>query len=158
MFRATQGLVSAMVMPWVFDYAVDIDTCRSFTGLSLTLLESAFCQLVKPLAANCCRVRCRSRVHGCCVCVKEALLLKKHFNAFGRDVAPVHMFCDNMAAIKLIKHRIASMWSTHTINRNNGVQRLSRIRCLFYTVLTRQYIWLATIICAKQSSQTRQHR
>jgi hypothetical protein len=44
---------------------------------------------------------------------KEALWLRKLFAAFGMNVSPVQMMCDNQAAIKLIKHPIASMRSKH---------------------------------------------
>jgi hypothetical protein len=47
---------------------------------------------------------------------KEALWLKKLFIDFGINVLPVQMLCDNQAAIKLIKHPIASMRSDKHID------------------------------------------
>ena len=64
--------------------------------------------------------------------VKEALWLRKLFVAFGMNVTPVHMFSDNQAAIKLIKHPIASLRSKHIDVQHHFVrERAARGEVLF---------------------------
>jgi hypothetical protein len=94
------------------DYAGDLDTRRSTTGFVFTLGGGAisWSSRLQPTVAV---STAEAEYMAAASAVKEALWLKKLFGTFGTDVAPVHMFSDNQAAIKLIKHPIASMRSKH---------------------------------------------
>jgi hypothetical protein len=94
------------------DYAGDLDTRRSTTGYVFMLHGGAISwssRLQPTVAVSTAEAEYMSAASA----VKEALWLRKLLDMFGMDVTPVHMFCDNQAAIKLIKHPIASMRSKH---------------------------------------------
>jgi hypothetical protein len=113
------------------DYAGDLDTRRSTTGFVFTLHGGAvsWSSRLQPTVAV---STAEAEYMAAASAVKEALWLKKLFAAFGRDVAPVHMFCDNQAAIKLIKHPIASMRSKHIDVQHHFVrERVARGEVVF---------------------------
>ena len=113
------------------DYAGDIDTRRSTTGFVFTLNGGAisWSSRLQPTVAV---STAEAEYMAAASAVKEALWLKKLFAAFGQDVAPVHMFCDNQAAIKLIKHPIASMRSKHIDVQHHFVrERMARGEVVF---------------------------
>jgi hypothetical protein len=113
------------------DYAGDIDTRRSTTGFVFTLNGGAvsWSSRLQPTVAV---STAESEYMSAASAVKEALWLKKLLTALGRDVAPVHMFCDNQAAIKLIKHPIASMRSKHIDVHHHFVrERVARGEVVF---------------------------
>jgi hypothetical protein len=104
----TKGLLGY----WDADYAGDLDTRRSTTGYGFVLNGGAISwssRLQPTVAVSTAEVEYMSVASA----TKEALWLKKLFVDFGINVSPVQMFCDNQAAIKMIKHPIASMWSKH---------------------------------------------
>jgi hypothetical protein len=64
--------------------------------------------------------------------VKEALWLRKLFSVFGINISPVPVYCDNQAAIKLMKHPIASMRSKHIDVQHHFVrERVARGEAVF---------------------------
>jgi hypothetical protein len=64
--------------------------------------------------------------------VKEASWLRKLFSVFGINISPVPVYCDNQAAIKLMKHPIASMRSKHIDVQHHFVrERVARGEALF---------------------------
>jgi hypothetical protein len=94
------------------DYAGDLDTRRSTTGYVFVLNGGAVSwssRLQPTVAVSTAEAEYMSAASA----TKEALWLRKLFSAFGVDVSPVQMLCDNQAAIKLVKHPIASMRSKH---------------------------------------------
>jgi Reverse transcriptase (RNA-dependent DNA polymerase)/gag-polypeptide of LTR copia-type/Integrase core domain/GAG-pre-integrase domain len=94
------------------DYAGDLDTRRSTTGYVFVLNGGAISwssRLQPTVAVSTAEAEYMSAASA----TKEALWLRKLFSTFGIDVSPVQMLCDNQAAIKLIKHPIASLRSKH---------------------------------------------
>jgi hypothetical protein len=94
------------------DYAGDIDTRRSTTGYVFVLNGGAISwssRLQPTVAVSTAEAEYMSAASA----TKEALWLSKLFATFGIVVTPVQMYCDNQAAIKLVKHPIASMRSKH---------------------------------------------
>jgi hypothetical protein len=94
------------------DYAGDLDTRRSTTGYVFTLHGGAVSwssRLQPTVAVSTAEAEYMSAASA----VKEALWLTKLLRVFGLKVQPVELLSDNQAAIKLIKHPIASMRSKH---------------------------------------------
>jgi hypothetical protein len=113
------------------DYAGDIDTRRSTTGFVFILGGGAvsWSSRLQPTVAV---STAEAEYMAAAAAVKEALWLRKLFACFGMNVTPVHMFCDNQAAIKLIKHPIASLRSKHIDVQHHFVrERAARGEVLF---------------------------
>jgi Reverse transcriptase (RNA-dependent DNA polymerase) len=113
------------------DYAGDVDTRRSTTGYVFVLNGGAvsWSSRFQPTVAV---STAEAEYMAAASAVKEALWLRKLFAAFGMDVTPVRMFCDNQAALKLIKHPIASMRSKHIDVQHHFVrERVARGEVVF---------------------------
>jgi hypothetical protein len=122
------------------DYAGDLDTRRSTTGLVFTLHGGAvsWSSRLQPTVAV---STAEAEYMAAASAVREALWLKKLVAVLGRDVSPVHMFCDNQAAIKLIKHLIASMRSKHIDVQHHFVrERVARGEVVFEYCSTNQMV------------------
>ena len=94
------------------DYAGDLDTRRSTTGYVFTLNGGAVSwssRLQPTVAASTTEAEYMSAAAS----VKEALWLRKVLPDFGIETSCVNIVCDNQAAIKLLKHPIASARSKH---------------------------------------------
>jgi ribonuclease HI len=94
------------------DYAGDLDTRKSTTGYVFILHGGAVCwssRLQPTVAVS----TAEAEYMAAASAVKEALWLRKLLAVFHIDFTPVEVFSDNQAAIKLIKHPIASLRSKH---------------------------------------------
>jgi hypothetical protein len=113
------------------DYAGDLVTRRSTTGFVFTLNGGAVSwssRLQPTVAVSTAEAEYMSAASA----AKEALWLRKMFASFGVDVTPVHLWCDNQAAIKLIKHPISSMRSKHIDVQHHFVrERVARGELVF---------------------------
>jgi hypothetical protein len=94
------------------DFASDLDTRKSTTGYVFVYNGGAISwssRLQSTVAVSTAEAEYMSAAFS----VKEGLWLRKLFAIFGVDITPVHVYCDNQAAIQLIKHPIASLRSKH---------------------------------------------
>jgi hypothetical protein len=147
MFGAPQGLVYALVMLWVCRVTVMPIMRVTLIPAGLPLALFSLCMGVRAVSWSS-RLQptvavstAEAEYMAAASAVKEALWLKKLFAVFGRDVSPVHMFCDNQAAIKLIKHPIASMRSKHIDVQHHFVrERVARGEVVFEYCSTNQMV------------------
>ena len=95
------------------DYAGDIDSRRSTTGYVFVLNGGAISwssRLQHTVAVSTAEAEYMAAAHA----VKEALWLRKLLADFGKGGGKaVQLWCDNQAALKLLKHPIASNRSKH---------------------------------------------
>ena len=127
--RGLQGYCDA-------DYAGDVDTRKSTTGYVFTLNGGAVSwssRLQPTVAVSTAEAEYMSAASA----VKEALWLRKLAALFGIGVGPVHLYCDNQAALKLVKHPIASMRSKHIDVQHHFVrERAARGEVVFEYIST----------------------
>ena len=94
------------------DYAGDIDTRRSTTGYTFIMsggVISWSSRLQPTVAAS----TTEAEYMAAASAVKEALWLRKLMMDLGKPVETLKIFCDNQAAITLLKNPIASTRSKH---------------------------------------------
>jgi hypothetical protein len=94
------------------DYAGDIDTRRSTTGY-VFILNGGVISWSSRLQATVAVSTAESEYMSAAAAVKEALWLRKLLSDFGKATPTVKIYGDNQAAIKLLKHPIASLRSKH---------------------------------------------
>jgi hypothetical protein len=94
------------------DYAGDIDTRRSTTGY-VFLLNGGTISWSSRLQATVAVSTAEAEYMSAAAAVKEALWLRKLLSDFGKTTSTVTIYGDNQAAIKLLKHPIASLRSKH---------------------------------------------
>ena len=94
------------------DYAGDIDTRRSTTGY-VFILNGGVISWSSRLQATVAVSTTEAEYMAAAAGVKEALWLRKLMADFGKPVKTVNIYGDNQAALKLLKHPIASIRSKH---------------------------------------------
>jgi hypothetical protein len=94
------------------DYAGDIDTRRSTTGY-VYILNGGVISWSSRLQATVAVSTAEAEYMAAAAAVKEALWLRKLLSDFGKGIPTVSIYGDNQAAIKLLKHPIASLRSKH---------------------------------------------
>jgi len=94
------------------DYAGDVDTRRSTTGYLFVLHGGAisWSSKLQPTVAV---STAEAEYMSAAAAVKEALWLRKLLADLQMHVGTVQMYCDNQAALSLLKHPIASARSKH---------------------------------------------
>lgn len=94
------------------DYAGDVDTRRSTTGYVFVLNGAAisWSSRLQPTVAV---STAEAEYMAAAAAVKEALWLRKLLADLQRPLQVVQLYCDNQAALSLLKHPIASARSKH---------------------------------------------
>jgi hypothetical protein len=108
----TYGPASPIIGYCDADFAGNTDTRRSTTGYVFILNSGVISwssRLQPTVAASTAEAEYMAAAHA----TKEALWLRKLLQSFGITVNALPMLCDNQAALKLIKHPIASLRSKH---------------------------------------------